>query len=61
MNVFVLIDYGNFYGVLEFYCVCKKNDLNLIIGYEVYVVLGSWFDKSGGKMKDLSYYLMLLC
>lgn len=61
MNALALTDHGNLHGALEFYRTCKSNDINPIIGYEAYVAPGSRFDKSGGKMKDSSFHLTLLC
>lgn len=45
MFVVVMIDYGNMFGVYEFFQIFKKYDgdqnffIKLIIGIEVYVVL----------------------
>lgn len=61
MNALALTDHGNLHGSLEFYRTCKKKDINPIIGYEAYVAPGSRFNKSGGKMKDSSFHLTLLC
>ena len=61
MNALALTDHGNLHGALEFYRTCQANDINPIIGYEAYVAPSSRFDKSGGKMKDSSFHLTLLC
>lgn len=44
MFVVGMIDYGNMFGVSEFYNFVIKVGIKLIIGVEVYIVLGLWFD-----------------
>ena len=61
MNALALTDHGNMHGALEFYRACKSKDINPIIGYEAYIAPGSRKSKSGGKGKDSSYHLTLLC
>ena len=61
MNALALTDHGNMHGSLEFYRACKAKDINPIIGYEAYIAPGSRTNKSGGKGKDSSYHLTLLC
>ncbi len=61
MNALALTDHGNMHGALEFYRACKSKDINPIIGYEAYIAPGSRTNKSGGRGKDSSYHLTLLC
>ena len=61
MNALALTDHGNMHGALEFYRACKSKQINPIIGYEAYIAPGSRKTKSGGKGRDSSYHLTLLC
>ncbi len=61
MNALALTDHGNMHGALEFYRACRAKEINPIIGYEAYIAPGSRKEKSGGKGKDSSYHLTLLC
>lgn len=61
MNALALTDHGNLHGALEFYRTCRDEGINPIIGYEAYIAPGSRFEKGGGKFKDNSYHLTLLC
>ena len=61
MNALALTDHGNLHGALQFYRACKAKDINPIIGYEAYIAPGSRTNKSGGRGKDSSYHLTLLC
>ena len=45
MNSAAITDHGNMYGVVEFYKTAKANDINPIIGCEVYVAPNSRFDR----------------
>ncbi len=49
------------HGALEFYRECRAKEINPIIGYEAYIAPGSRKSKSGGKGRDSSYHLTLLC
>ncbi len=67
-----ITDHGNMYGVLDFYRACKKNDINPVIGCELYQADDSRFerpsrrgklDDSGGDIdggKKLYYHLIAL-
>ncbi len=61
MNALALTDHGNMHGALEFYRECKSKQINPIIGYEAYIAPGSRKERSGGRGKDSSYHLTLLC
>ncbi len=54
-----LTDHGNMYGAIEFYKTCKANDINPIIGVEVYVTPGSRHDKKPG-IDTTRFHLTLL-
>ncbi len=54
-----ITDHGNMYGVIEFYQVCKKEDIKPIIGSEIYLAKNSRFDKAT-RDDARSYHLVLL-
>lgn len=59
MPAIALTDHGVMHGVIDFYKLCKKNDIKPIIGCEVYVAPGSRFTKDGGR-NERAYHLVLL-
>ncbi len=59
MPAIALTDHGVMHGVIDFYKLCKKNDIKPLIGCEVYVAPRSRFEKDGGR-EDKSYHLLLL-
>ena len=60
MKHVALTDHGNMFGALRFYEECKANDINPIVGCEVYVASGSRFVKSGSENGNKYYHLVLL-
>ena len=60
MRGIALTDHGNMYGVVEFYKTAKANDINPIIGCEVYVAPNSRFDRETSHGDDRYYHLILL-
>lgn len=60
MNSAAITDHGNMYGVVEFYKTAKANDINPIIGCEVYVAPNSRFDRELSHGEDRYYHLILL-
>ena len=60
MNSAAITDHGNMYGVVEFYKEAKANDINPIIGCEVYVAPNSRFDRELNHGDDRYYHLILL-
>src|SRR3989339_751897 len=56
-SALALTDYGNMYGAIEFYQVCEKEGIKPIIGAEVFITLGSHFDKDSNER---FYNLILL-
>lgn len=60
MNAAAITDHGVMYGEIEFYRECKKNDINPILGCEVYVAPGSRFDREQTSGEDRYYHLILL-
>ena len=60
MNSAAITDHGNMYGVVEFYKTAKANDINPIIGCEVYVAPNSRFDRETSHGDDRYYHLILL-
>jgi len=63
MPALAMTDHGNMYGAVYFYKECIKQGIKPIIGCEVYVTLGSRFDrpdtKSGGKRERLKHLILL--
>src|SRR5687768_18394798 len=47
MPACALTDHGNMFGAVEFYDAMKHEGVKPIIGCEMYVALGSRFDKAG--------------
>jgi len=47
MPACAITDHGNMFGAVEFYDAMKKEKVKPIIGCEMYVALGSRFDKAG--------------
>ncbi|MEO0084434.1 MAG: DNA polymerase III subunit alpha, partial [candidate division WOR-3 bacterium] len=61
MPALAITDHGNMFGAIEFYKVCMAHGINPIIGAEVYVALGSRFDKSIPKNQpEMGFHLTLL-
>ena len=56
-----LTDHGSMYGVVAFYRACKNAGIKPIIGCEVYVSVGSRFDKSASNGEGRYNHLVLLC
>ncbi len=48
MTSVALTDAGNMYGAIEFYQVCKKNEIKPILGVDFYVAARTRNDKQGG-------------
>lgn len=48
MTSVALTDAGNMYGAIEFYQVCKKNEIKPILGVDFYVAARTRHDKQGG-------------
>src|SRR6185369_7438242 len=59
MDSLALTDNANLYGAIEFYQVCKKNEIKPIIGIDAYVAYRSRLDKQAGVDKE-RYRLVLL-
>lgn len=60
MNAAAITDHGVMYGVVDFYKTAKANDINPIIGCEVYVAPNSRFDREMSHGDDRYYHLILL-
>ncbi len=56
-----LTDHGAMYGAVDFYRACKKEGIKPIIGCEVYVSVGSRFEKNSGSIDGKYNHLVLLC
>ena len=54
-----ITDHGAMYGVVDFYRACKQEDIQPIIGCEVYVATGSRFEKRH-ETDSARYHLLLL-
>ncbi len=57
-----MTDHGVMFGAMEFFKLCNKNNIKPIIGCEVYVAVGSRFDKTArkGPNKTRNYYHLVL-
>ncbi|MCI8659251.1 MAG: DNA polymerase III subunit alpha [Lachnospiraceae bacterium] len=60
MDSMAVTDHGVMYGVIDFYQAAKEVGIKPIIGCEVYVALGSRFDRETGSGEDRYYHLVLL-
>lgn len=60
MDACAITDHGVMYGVIEFYKACKAEGIKPIIGCEVYVALGSRFEKGKEKSAERYNHLILL-
>lgn len=60
MNSVAITDHGVMFGVIDFYRAAKAAGIRPILGCEVYVALGSRFDKEAGGSEDRYYHLVLL-
>ena len=59
MKSVAITDHGNMFGAVEFYKLCKKEEIKPIIGCEMYVAPRSRFEKEGAYDKE-PYHLILL-
>lgn len=59
MTSLAITDHGVMYGVIDFYRACIKENINPVIGCEVYVAPHSRFDKTSSYEKY--YHMVLLC
>lgn len=59
MDSIAITDHGSMYGIIEFYKEAKKNNINPIIGCEVYIANTDMYDKSTSK-ENYSNHLILL-
>nr|WP_288598249.1 DNA polymerase III subunit alpha [uncultured Mediterraneibacter sp.] len=60
MNSAAITDHGVMYGVIDFYREAKKQEINPILGCEVYVAPNSRFDREITGGDDRYYHLVLL-
>ncbi|MBN1834898.1 MAG: DNA polymerase III subunit alpha [Spirochaetales bacterium] len=60
MPALALTDHGNMFGALRFYLECRKEEINPIIGSEVYLAPESRLLKSGGEKGARYHHLVLL-
>ena len=60
MDSLAITDHGVMYGVIDFYRACREAGVKPIIGCEVYVAPGSWFDRETVSGEDRDYHLVLL-
>ena len=55
-----ITDHGNMFGAIKFYTQCMKKGVKPIIGCEVYVAIGSRFDREYKAGADNNHHLILL-
>ncbi len=60
MDSLAITDHGNMFGAIEFYELCKKNDIKPIIGVEAYEARSSRFDKGPFQNQEEDNYHILL-
>lgn len=62
MNSVALTDHGVTFGLMEFYTKARKAGIKPILGCEVYMAVGSRFDKiaTNTKAKTRNYYHLIL-
>ena len=60
MDACAITDHGNMFGVIDFYRACKKENINPVIGCEVYVAPDSRFSRESSYSDDRYYHLVLL-
>ena len=60
MDSIAITDHGVMYGVIDFYRAAKEVGIKPILGCEIYVTLGSRFDKETGKTGNKYHHLVLL-
>ena len=60
MDSLAITDHGVMYGVIDFYRAAKDAGIKPIIGCEIYVSLGSRFERETGHNEDRYYHLVLL-
>ena len=54
-----ITDHGVLYGAHEFYEECKKNGIKPIIGVEIYLAIGSRFDKPQSGEENYNHLILL--
>lgn len=59
MNHLALTDHGSLYGAIKFYKTCKEENINPIIGCEMYVAKRSLSDKEAGKDNEYHHLTVL--
>lgn len=60
MDSIAITDHGVMYGVIDFYKAAKEVGIKPILGCEIYVTLGSRFEKETGKSGSKYHHLVLL-
>ncbi len=61
MGALALTDHGNLFGAIKFYQECRKAGIKPILGSEMYLTLGSRFEKKSGRRGgERRYHLVLL-
>ena len=61
MRACAITDHGALFGAVAFYVAARQAGIKPIIGSELYVALGSRFDKSARSQGDAYHHLLLLC
>lgn len=60
MNSIAITDHGVMYGVIDFYKAAKEAGMNPVIGCEVYIALGSRWDKDANASNGRYHHMVLL-
>src|SRR5689334_15126864 len=60
MKAMAITDHGNMFGAVTFYDAAKAKGIKPIIGCEIYVAIGSRFDKNASGITEAYNHLTLL-
>ncbi len=59
MRHLAITDHGGMYGAIKFYKACQEEDINPIIGCEMYIAKRTYKDKEVGKDNEISHLTVL--
>src|SRR5262249_43100352 len=60
MKAMAITDHGNMFGAVAFHDACQERGIKPILGCEIYVAIGSRFDKAGTGIQEAYHHLTLL-
>ena len=59
MNSLAITDHGAMFGIIDFYKACKKEEINPVIGCEVYTAARTMYDKDPEKDRNSGHLILL--